>query len=104
MEAPPAPATHQRGKVFVGGLNWATDDQRLRAYFENFGPVREAFCSYDKATLRPRGFGFVVFEDEAVADKVVSLRHTIDRREVRGVQGEGETQPPFLFGASTCVP
>ena len=33
-------------------------------------------------TGRPRGFGFVVFEDPAVADKVVSLQHTIDRRDV----------------------
>lgn len=32
---------------------------------------------------RPRGFGFVVFEDPAIADKVVSLQHTIDRRDVR---------------------
>lgn len=73
----------QSCKVFVGGLNWETTDERLRAYFENFGCVRECFVSYDKHTLKPRGFGFVVFEDAAVADKVVSLHHTIDRREVR---------------------
>ena len=54
-----------------------------RAFFENFGTVLEAFVSYDRHTGRPRGFGFVVFEDPAVADKVVSLQHTIDRREVR---------------------
>lgn len=53
-----------------------------RAFFENFGTVHEAFVSYDRHTGRPRGFGFVVFEDPAVADKVVSLQHTIDRREV----------------------
>lgn len=54
-----------------------------RAFFENFGTVLEAFVSYDRHTGRPRGFGFVVFEDPAVADKVVSLQHTIDRREVK---------------------
>lgn len=54
-----------------------------RAFFENFGTVLEAFVSYDRHTGRPRGFGFVVFEDPAVADKVVTLQHTIDRREVR---------------------
>lgn len=47
------------------------------------GQVLEAFVSYDRHTGRPRGFGFVVFEDSAVADKVSSLAHTIDRREVR---------------------
>ena len=45
-------------------------DQKLRAYFENYGTVQEAFVSYDKHTGRPRGFGFVVFADPIIADKV----------------------------------
>lgn len=44
---------------------------------------QEAFVSYDRHTGRPRGFGFVVFADSAVADKVIAQQHTIDRREVR---------------------
>ena len=42
-------------KVFVGGLSWETDENKLRAYFENFGIVTEAFVSYDRQTNRPRG-------------------------------------------------
>lgn len=42
----------------------------------------QAFVSYERATGRPRGFGFVVFDDPAVADRVVASPHTIDRREV----------------------
>ena len=61
-------------------VTWA---HLCRAFFGNFGTVLEAFVSYDRHTGRPRGFGFVVFDDPAVADKVVSLQHTIDRREVR---------------------
>lgn len=72
----------QEAKIFVGGLNWCTSEEKLRSYFENFGSVQEAFVSYDRHTGRPRGFGFVVFEDPLVADKVVSIQHTIDRREV----------------------
>mmetsp|Transcript_29081 Transcript_29081/g.69480 ORF Transcript_29081/g.69480 Transcript_29081/m.69480 type:complete len:542 (+) Transcript_29081:217-1842(+) len=72
----------QGSKVFVGGLSWETTDQKLRQYFENYGEVIEAFVSYDKNTGRPRGFGFVVFAEPHIADKVVSLQHTIDRREV----------------------
>ena len=59
-----------------------TTDEKLRKYFENFGNVQDSYVSYDRANGRPRGFGFVVFEDEAVANRVVSLQHTIDRREV----------------------
>ncbi|KAK9814464.1 hypothetical protein WJX72_006412 [[Myrmecia] bisecta] len=82
-------------RCFVGGLSWQTDDVRLRQYFENFGEVTEAFTTVDRLTGQPRGFGFVVFEDPAVVDKVVSMTHTIDRREVeakRAVPKE-ETQP-----------
>lgn len=74
--------SRQDCKVFIGGLSWETTDEKLRTYFLNYGTVHEAFVSYDRHTGRPRGFGFVVFEDPGVADKVVSLQHTIDRREV----------------------
>ncbi|KAK9837519.1 hypothetical protein WJX81_008271 [Elliptochloris bilobata] len=69
-------------KVFVGGLSWETGEGRLRAYFENFGEVLEAWLSYDRQTDRPRGFGFVTFASPAVAERVCSTQHTIDRREV----------------------
>eukprot|EP01025_Chloroclados_australasicus_P069280 TRINITY_DN9754_c0_g1_i1.p2 TRINITY_DN9754_c0_g1~~TRINITY_DN9754_c0_g1_i1.p2 ORF type:complete len:384 (+),score=47.99 TRINITY_DN9754_c0_g1_i1:637-1788(+) len=73
----------QGAKVFVGGLSWETTDDRLRLYFQNFGNVRDAVVIKDKATGRPRGFGFVIFDDATIAAKVVSLhKHTIDRREV----------------------
>lgn len=69
-----------------------TTDQRLRTYFENYGAVSEAFVSFDRTTGRPRGFGFVVFEDSSVADKVVSAQHTIDRREVRVLLQWGQNE------------
>lgn len=78
-------SSKQANKVFIGGLSWETTDQKLRSYFENYGSVLEAFVSYDRNTGRPRGFGFVVFESSDVADKVVSTKHTIDRREVNPV-------------------
>ena len=83
MEASSTSMSKQDSKVFIGGLSWETTDEKLRRYFENYGAVHEAFVSYDRNTGRPRGFGFVVFDDPGVADKVVSLQHTIDRREVK---------------------
>lgn len=59
-----------------------TTGEKLRSYFENYGVVREAFVSYNRNNGRPRGFGFVVFESPEVAEKVVTTKHTIDRREV----------------------
>jgi RNA recognition motif-containing protein len=69
--------------------SWDTNDTRLRTYFENFGMVKEAFVSYDRETGKPRGFGFVVFENPTVAERVVQNKHTIDRREVCAVSAVG---------------
>ncbi len=92
----------QHCKVFVGGLNWETTDEKLRRYFENYGTVLEAFVSYDRVTMKPRGFGFVVFEDPAVADKVVKLQHTIDRREVRAYKAVGSCAGGRSSAAPCC--
>lgn len=88
-------AARQCSKVFIGGLSWETTGEKLRAYFENYGVVREAFVSYNRNNGRPRGFGFVVFESPDVADKVVACKHTIDRREVSARTG---VRPCFYGG------
>ncbi len=50
------------GKLFVGGLAWATDDFTLRAAFEEFGEVTDSVVLMDRDDpSRSRGFGFVTF-------------------------------------------
>lgn len=70
------------GKVFIGGISWDTDEDRLREYFCNYGDVIEAVIMKDRNTGRARGFGFVVFADPAVAERVVREKHIIDGRTV----------------------
>lgn len=94
IEYSDAMGSKQEGKVFVGGLSWETTDVKLKQYFENFGPVQEAFVSYDRRTRRPRGFGFVIFSDPAVVDKVVAQQHTIDRREVEAKKALPREESP----------
>jgi RNA recognition motif-containing protein len=31
----------QEGKIFVGGLNWVTTTESLRAHFERFGAISD---------------------------------------------------------------
>ncbi|KAL2475746.1 RNA-binding (RRM/RBD/RNP motif) family protein [Abeliophyllum distichum] len=69
-------------KVFIGGISWETNEERLREYFQTYGEVVEALIMKDRTTGRARGFGFVVFADTSVAEKVVRERHTIDGRTV----------------------
>ena len=52
-------------KLFVGGLPWAADDERLKLQFATYGEVTEAIVITDRETGRSRGFGFVTFADPA---------------------------------------
>lgn len=70
------------GKLFIGGISWDTNEERLREYFQTFGEVVEAVIMKDRTTGRARGFGFVVFADPAVAERVVMEKHMIDGRTV----------------------
>lgn len=70
------------GKLFIGGISWDTNEDRLRQYFQNFGDVVEAVIMKDRTTGRARGFGFVVFADPSVAERVVMEKHVIDGRTV----------------------
>ncbi|XP_011004496.1 PREDICTED: heterogeneous nuclear ribonucleoprotein 1-like [Populus euphratica] len=70
------------GKLFIGGISWDTNEDRLKEYFRAFGEVLETVIMKDRATGRARGFGFVVFADPAVAERVVMEKHLIDGRNV----------------------
>lgn len=70
------------GKIFIGGISWDTDEEQLKEYFKKYGEVVEAVIMRDRATGRARGFGFVVFADPSVADRVVKDKHMIDCRTV----------------------
>lgn len=70
------------GKLFIGGISWDTNEERLKEYFSSFGEVVEAVIMKDRTTGRARGFGFVVFSDPAVADSVIMEKHNIDGRMV----------------------
>ncbi|XP_062187288.1 heterogeneous nuclear ribonucleoprotein 1-like [Phragmites australis] len=75
-------AADYSGKLFVGGISWETDEDRLREYFARFGEVTEAVIMRDRSTGRARGFGFVVFADAGVAERVTMDKHMIDGRMV----------------------
>ncbi|KAL6992905.1 hypothetical protein U1Q18_011023 [Sarracenia purpurea var. burkii] len=70
------------GKLFVGGISWDTNEDRLREYFQTFGEIVEAVIMKDRNTGRARGFGFVIFADPTVAERVVREKHLIDGRTV----------------------
>ena len=63
--------TMQKQNLFVGSLAYSTDDDALKAFFEQVGEVERAKVATDRDTGRSRGFGFVTFVDDANNQKAV---------------------------------
>ncbi|XP_039061116.1 heterogeneous nuclear ribonucleoprotein 1-like isoform X1 [Hibiscus syriacus] len=112
------------GKLFIGGISWDTDEERLKEYFGKYGEVVEAMIMRDRVTGLARGFGFVVFADPSVAGRAVLDNHMIDGRMVEakkavprdvqlvlnrnmvgitGPTGLGRTKKIFVGGLASTV-
>jgi nucleolin len=110
-DAPPAGGDHHNGdsgaaggedaegvKLYVGNLDYATDEQRLREEFGQFGaPVTEIFLPTERGTNRPRGFGFVTLATRDAAEKAISKmdQAQLDGRTIRVNESrpKGERRP-----------
>ena len=69
--------------LYVGNLNFDTDENALRQLFSDYGTVTSARIITDRDTGRSRGFGFVELEDASAALKAVT--------ELNGSELDGRT-------------
>src|SRR5436853_3725833 len=69
-------------KLFVGNLSFNTTENDLQDAFAAHGTVVEANLMMDRATGRPRGFGFVTMSTEEEAKKAIEALNgaTVDGR------------------------
>ncbi|XP_026400774.1 glycine-rich RNA-binding protein 4, mitochondrial-like [Papaver somniferum] len=84
-------------KLFIGGLSYDTDDNQLKAAFDNFGVVTDARVITDRDTGRSRGFGFVSYSCEENASQAL----TMDGRDLGGRNirvSYANERPPRNFG------
>ena len=58
-------------KLFVGNLSFNTTENELHDAFAAHGTVVEANLMMDRATGRPRGFGFVTMSTPEEAQKAI---------------------------------
>jgi len=70
-------------KVFVGGLKEDMSEDDIRQYFEQFGKINTVTRLTEKDTGKPRGFGFVEFDDYDPVDKaILKGNHQINGKRV----------------------
>ena len=59
-------------KIYVGNLNFRTEEFSLSELFAQFGEVVSAKIVTDRETGRPRGFAFVEMADEGSAAEAIA--------------------------------
>ena len=69
-------------KLFVGNLSFNTTENDLQDAFAAHGTVVEANLMMDRATGRPRGFGFITMSTPEEAQKAIEALNgaTVDGR------------------------
>lgn len=60
-------------KLFVGGLPYSIDNQKLNELFAPFGQVSSANVITDKFTYQSKGFGFVEMDDDGAQKAIKAL-------------------------------
>lgn len=58
-------------KLFIGGLPYSIDNQKLNDMFATFGQVMSANVITDKFTNQSKGFGFVEMADDDAAQEAI---------------------------------
>jgi cold-inducible RNA-binding protein len=69
---------HMNNKLFVGNLSFNTTENALNDAFAAHGTVTEANIMMDRATHRPRGFGFVTMSTEEEAQKAIAAMNGVE--------------------------
>lgn len=97
-------------KMFIGGLLKSTTEETVKSYFE-----KKFNCTVDSVELiyekrdqiapgqepRPRGFAFVVINDQAIVDQICEMRrHNIDNKDVEAKKATTRGGPGGQGGRS----
>ena len=83
-------------RIYVGNLNYRTEEGALRTLFEPHGEVEEVAIIMDRETGRPRGFAFVTMADDQAAQDAIAA---VNGQEFEGrVLNVNEAKPKVSGG------
>ena len=92
----PRPEQSKTQKCFVGGLPQTVTQDSFKQLFQQFGHVLDSTVMMDKDTGRPRGFGFVTFEDDDGVERTLASQPLMldgKQIEVKRAQSRGQPAP-----------
>ena len=71
-------------KIYVGNLPFSATEDEVSQLFGQHGTVHSVALINDRETGRPRGFGFIEVDDDALSTMISSLDgHEMDGRALR---------------------
>ncbi len=98
-------------KLFVGGLSYSTDEQKLSEAFAQYGEVTSAVVIRDRASGDSKGFGFVEMKNQSEAQAAmdalnganldgrrIAVNEAREREPRRDGGGGGGRRPPYGGG------
>ncbi|XP_041122345.1 heterogeneous nuclear ribonucleoprotein A/B-like isoform X3 [Polyodon spathula] len=62
-------------KIFVGGLNPETTEEKIREYFGTYGEIESIELPMDPKTNKRRGFVFITFKEESPVKKILEKKY-----------------------------
>lgn len=69
-------------RLFVGGFQASLSNFDIFQYFSQFGEILNAQIMFDKKTKKSRSFGFIECGSNMVAEKILSIKHAINGRDI----------------------
>lgn len=94
------------GKIFVGGLSQATNQDSLLVAMQPYGEISEVMVMFDKITEKSRGFGFVTFVDpSSVSHLLATPNLEVDGKivEIKPAQEKSESPVSQINPGSTKI-
>ena len=69
-------------RIFVARIKSTVTDADFRAYFEQFGPISDAYMPKDHVTREHRGIGFITYDSPGPVEEVMEQTHELDGQQV----------------------
>jgi len=95
MNSSGLPVNIDAAKIFVGGLSWQSNEESLKQHFQQYGNVLSVEVMRDRNTGDPRGFAFIVFDNDDTVEAIMRTKHEIDSKivDVKRAQARGFAPP-----------
>ena len=87
-------------RIFVARIPSSVTDAQFRGYFEQFGPVQDAYMPKDPSKSGHRGIGFVTYATPESVEIVMASSHTLNGNEI----AIDRATPKDTKGASGLLP